>query len=319
MSFRIEKLSKELEENWDNFILNDSANGTIYHTRNFLNYHPDGRFEDCSILIYDKNKIITIINVNKKGDRYFSHSGTTGGGPVIHKKYWKIKKIKEILDLIFDYYENRIDMRLMESIFSSSNLDTILYFLSQKGQIHYELSIYKDLNYNGDIISSVYRQSTRSIIRSLIKTGFTVKCATNNEDYIQYHKILESNLQKFNKKPIHSLQEFIQLRTILGDSQKLVLGIFEEEVVAGVWLIRGNQTTWHTQYIAKDYEFNNHAVIPVVLLECAEIAKAEGAAYLNFGICTEERGSFLNLGLADFKESLGAKSINRVLFVQDER
>ena len=75
----IVKYIDELEKEWDTFVKN-SVNGTIYHTRKFLNYHPKDRFTDVSILIYDKNKIVCVLPVcqNENGG-YFSHSGSTFG------------------------------------------------------------------------------------------------------------------------------------------------------------------------------------------------------------------------------------------------
>ena len=45
---------KNMDENlWDNFVLN-SNNGTLFHLRSFLNYHPKGRFKDYSLIIEKK-------------------------------------------------------------------------------------------------------------------------------------------------------------------------------------------------------------------------------------------------------------------------
>jgi hypothetical protein len=43
------------------------------------------------------------------------------------------------------------------------------------------------------------------------------------------------------------------------------------------------------------------------------LARRGGAAFLNFGICTEDQGARMNLGLFDFKESLGGETVNRYL------
>ena len=54
-SFRIEKYSDKYKNQWDNFIQN-AKNGTFLFKRNFMEYHAD-RFEDFSLLIFEKNKI----------------------------------------------------------------------------------------------------------------------------------------------------------------------------------------------------------------------------------------------------------------------
>lgn len=45
---------------WDDFV-NRSQNGTIYHTRRFLTYHPAGRFVDASLLVYHDDQMIAVV------------------------------------------------------------------------------------------------------------------------------------------------------------------------------------------------------------------------------------------------------------------
>lgn len=56
---------------WDKFIINDSLNGTIYHTRIFLSYH-ENRFIDNSIMIYDKKKLIAVFPCCKINQEYYT-------------------------------------------------------------------------------------------------------------------------------------------------------------------------------------------------------------------------------------------------------
>ena len=52
--FKFRRYNKNDEAVWDKFV-SDSNNGTIFHLRKFLNYHPKDKFVDHSILII-KNK-----------------------------------------------------------------------------------------------------------------------------------------------------------------------------------------------------------------------------------------------------------------------
>lgn len=47
------KDSELKDKDWDNFVLN-SNNGTMFHSRKFLSYHPEGRFKDTSLVIIKK-------------------------------------------------------------------------------------------------------------------------------------------------------------------------------------------------------------------------------------------------------------------------
>ena len=52
------KYEDNYEKAWDRFVLEESINGTFLQTRNFLNYHPTGRFEDNSLMFMKGNNII---------------------------------------------------------------------------------------------------------------------------------------------------------------------------------------------------------------------------------------------------------------------
>ena len=51
MALEIVKYEDKYQEAWDQFVLKNSVNGTFLQTRNFLNYHPEGRFVDASVLV----------------------------------------------------------------------------------------------------------------------------------------------------------------------------------------------------------------------------------------------------------------------------
>jgi len=74
-----------LSDEWDEFV-RQSNNGTIFHTRRFLSYHPEDRFEDCSLLFRKKDKLFSVLPaVLKRGSRgkwMISHAGSSMGGPV---------------------------------------------------------------------------------------------------------------------------------------------------------------------------------------------------------------------------------------------
>lgn len=44
----IQSYDSQYEAMWDQFVLESTVNGTFLQTRRFLNYHPEGRFQDAS-------------------------------------------------------------------------------------------------------------------------------------------------------------------------------------------------------------------------------------------------------------------------------
>lgn len=60
--FQFKQYTEKNENEWDKFVLEESINGTFLQSRRFLNYHPVGRFEDCSLMIFDeKNNLCAVI------------------------------------------------------------------------------------------------------------------------------------------------------------------------------------------------------------------------------------------------------------------
>lgn len=70
----IEYLPK-YENKWDYFVENESMNGTFLQTRRFLLYHPEERFEDCSLLFEEKGNLVAVCPacvVKEEGKKYFT-------------------------------------------------------------------------------------------------------------------------------------------------------------------------------------------------------------------------------------------------------
>ncbi|MDP7071962.1 MAG: GNAT family N-acetyltransferase, partial [Candidatus Marinimicrobia bacterium] len=47
-------------ELWDTFV-QESNNGTLFHTRKFLSYHPSDRFKDRSLIFLKKGNPIALL------------------------------------------------------------------------------------------------------------------------------------------------------------------------------------------------------------------------------------------------------------------
>jgi hypothetical protein len=60
-------------DEWDNFV-ETSDNGTIFHKRRFLSYHPEGKFKDASLIFRKQNKLFSIfpaVEIERDGKKYF--------------------------------------------------------------------------------------------------------------------------------------------------------------------------------------------------------------------------------------------------------
>ena len=71
-------------EVWNAFI-SVAKNATFLFHRNFMEYHKD-RFEDCSLMVFDENKLVAVLPANRVEDIVYSHQGLTYGGLVYNEK-----------------------------------------------------------------------------------------------------------------------------------------------------------------------------------------------------------------------------------------
>ena len=84
--FEIKKFIEEQSDLWEKMVL-EANNGTIFHSRRFLSYHPQGRFTDHSLIFSKKNKPYVLFPASDRnidGKRILvSHPGTSYGSFVV--------------------------------------------------------------------------------------------------------------------------------------------------------------------------------------------------------------------------------------------
>ena len=54
------RFQKDEEQVWDLFVPKTN-NGTIFHLRSFLNYHPENRFKDHSVMVRKKGSLFSLL------------------------------------------------------------------------------------------------------------------------------------------------------------------------------------------------------------------------------------------------------------------
>jgi hypothetical protein len=313
MKLEIEPYTDAHRREWDDFVVG-AENGTLFHTRRFLGYHPAGRFEDASILVRDGKKMVAVVPACRRGDGFFSHTGATYGGPAVDPAYFEVQYLAPIVDAIVDHYDGKLGMRLAEPVFFQRPLDPLVYLLGRTSRVSWELGVSKTLDADGDFIQDIRRSRMRTSVRRLLRDGFTCSAALAPEEYLEFYVMLTRNLAHHDTTPTHSASELLDLRERLGVRQMLMVGRDAEgRLCAGAWMLATSPQAWHTFYIAKDYDRAADAAVPCVLIECMRAAAHGGASFLNFGICTEDRGRKMNSGLFAFKEALGAFAVNRLL------
>lgn len=325
-SYIIETFSNESEKIWDEFVENSSVNGTFLHTRRFLNYHPAERFEDCSLLVRDKNKRLVAvvpgcIQYEDGVKLFYSHKGSTFGGPVISHDAYFAESLAEIIEGVQEYLKTqgfqRMIYKVTPNIFSTEKNDLLEYILYYEGYTEQkELNLYIDYEtYDKDTIKMVSRRKKRSIL-CCAEAGLELRKLTSDDEICQMHHILELSLQKYSLKPIHTPLELIRFRDVVIPEECGFYGLFlEEKMVAGAMMFYFyHASTAHAQNICALPEYNKKlSPSTYMFFSMIEEMRRKGFRRLSWGISSEHGGKEINWGITQSKEEYGSRhAVNRI-------
>lgn len=325
-NYKVEKYSSEHYGEWQDFV-RMSVNGTLFHEQKFLSYHDEGKFEDCSLMLYCKDELIAVLPaaVLQRGDKKVlkSHPGTSYGGLV----FGTIPKLKEVIDCINaveEYARNnnisRFEFRQAPKIFLSTPIDQIDFALVQLGYERedqelstcYPLLEYRDIPIEDmvKLFENDGRNKVRKNVRKAIRTGLEFR-ELDNSEIEKYYEILLDNLVRHDAKPAHSLADIKKLKELYPERVRLYGVFVAGNLAAGYLIFNINSIGWHVFYGSMDYKYQVERPTTFGLFMLLKTLADEGYEYLNMGISTEDGGRVVNWGLLDFKESFNGTGIIR--------
>lgn len=313
---------KDNSEKWDKFVLENSANGTFLQTREFLSYHPKGRFQDASVLVEDKGKIIAVCPAcaeEIQGKKVFvSHKGSTYGGIVVAFEVYKTEKVINIIDVVERHlrgqgYEKLI-YKITPDIFCRERSDLLSFCLKRaEYKENQELSFYIDYeHYKKDVIQN-FNKGRRCNVKNCMRMGMSERHIYEDADLKEFYDLLCGTLKKYDTAPVHSYNELLLLRDMF-EKEISFMGIYlAGKMVAGTMLFYFEQTNCiHTQYLAADTALEKISPMSFLYYSVIKYAMALGCRYLSWGIATDHAGN-LNNGLIQAKEAVGSRqAINRI-------
>lgn len=316
--YKVVEYNDEYEKEWDSFVIGRAMNGTFLQTRNFLNYHPKGRFQDGSLMIFHKNRLIAVIpgNINRHYEgkaELYAHQGSTFGGIIIKDDYYKAEKVLKIVDTLDAYCEKKygkITLKVTADLFSKKESDLLRYCLGYKGYTFYsELSTYIDLNAMPEDTMDAFDRNKVRNIKKCENAGLCFRELEEDGDILQFYNLLKINLSKYGITPIHTADEILEFKKSRIPENVRFYGVFngDVEMAGGMLFVFDNVNVIHAQNLSADYRFNDYSPITYLYYSIIQKAKNEGFKALSWGISTEERGSILNKGLIRNKESYASR------------
>ncbi len=305
---------------WDDFVMNQSINGTFLHTRRFLDYHPKDRFQDCSLIFYHNDHLAAVCPANlseKNGKKiFFSHQGSTYGGLVISKRYYKSKYVMAMAAELKEYAKeagfDEIYLKLTSDILSENNalLEFACYY---NGFSEYkEINPYIDYDYYKEPVIKNLSQGKRTHVHKCERHDIKVRELESDVEIEKYYEILNENLKKYNLSPVHTLKELLDLRNNRLKEECEFFGAYLQGnmVAGGMMFYFKNVMVAHTQYLSARKEYAALSPMTYLYYWIIKMMKEQGYKKLSWGICTEEHGYVLNQGLLDSKEAYGSTYSN---------
>ncbi|MBN2412546.1 peptidoglycan bridge formation glycyltransferase FemA/FemB family protein [candidate division KSB1 bacterium] len=315
MSLEIVQYSDKLKDVWEEFVTTTN-NGTIFHERKFLSYHPPDRFKDFSLLFYKEGKIIALfpaVDVSLQNQRIlFSHRGASYGGFVC-LDVLSIKDAFSMVQALIEYAGksgfNAIDITPPPQVYSRRPCNYIDFALIQNGFTYRkrEISSVIPLDFTRENILTTFNEGSRRAVRRAWKLGTVVR---ESDDYPAFYKILEKNLRlRHNVTPTHSLEELLKLKKMYPDRIKLFAAFHGEIMVAGVVMFICNARVVLAFYISHNDDFQQYRGVNLLFHDIIDWGISEKFGFLDYGIFTVNEDP--NWGLARFKESFGAQGVFR--------
>ena len=300
----IKKYDKSDYAVWNEFIA-QAKNATFLFHRDFMEYHQD-RFEDFSLLIFEKNKLIGVLPANIVENNIYSHQGLTYGGLVYKEETKLVSVIGIFREILFFLKESKVEklyLKTLPCIYHLKPAEEILYglFLANAKLVRRDSLSVIDLTQE-KVISKIRKRG----IQKAISKQLIIKEETDFESF--WDAILIPNLDKKHKAtPVHSLKEIQSLKSHFPENIHQFNVYSEGEIIAGTTIFETKNVA-HCQYISKNEKQENLGSLDYLFHYLIEERFTE-KRFFDFGISNENNGKKLNEGLSYWKESFGANVI----------
>ncbi len=301
---RVCQFDVEKETVWNTFLTN-TKNSTFLFDRRFMDYHQD-RFTDLSLMVYNKNNdVIACLPASISEDgTVVSHGGLTYGGLVI-KQDEKLLNVIEVFYHVLKYLCTHGYQKLILKDFPKFFND------GPSEEIEYALFLANAWIYRRDTAIAIdqrkpipYQTRRLRSIKKAIKHNVHLDETEDFETF--WNKILNPNLNaKHGVNAVHNLEEILKLKKSFPSEIILRTVSLNGQMMAGTVLFI-TPNVIHAQYISASDEGRKSGSLDYLFDYLIKTYKS--IRYFDFGICNENAGKDLNIGLLEWKEGFGGRT-----------
>jgi len=313
--FTLHQYINQNKSPWDQFV-SSGNNGTLFHLRKFLNYHPKDRFQDHSILVEKKQKLFSVFPAAElivDGKRILvSHPGSTVGSFVVPENL-SISDAMAMSEALVSYVKENnfsgIRITLPPTLYQrrlSNYMDFAFFkqgFTYSKRDVTSILFLEDSLDKN----LAIFKTSHLRAVRNAQKKGVNVR---QSNDFDSFYHILEQNLKiRHGVSPTHTLAELKNIHALFPDRVNLFAAFVKDVMVAGVVNFVVNNHVVLAFYISHDEGYKEFRAVNILFYSIFDWAIQQGFRIYDFGTFTVNEEP--NMGLGRFKENFGASGIFR--------
>ena len=297
------RYTPDKRKEWDDFI-DMAKNGTFLFKRCFMEYHSD-RFNDYSLMVYEKSKLCLILPANIDEFVIYSHQGLTFGGMISLNKNTSIQIIS---------YFNAINHHL-----NNKGIKQVVYksipqiYKSHFGQEDEYLmfranAVLTSCNLSSVLDFSLQPKFSRNRIRNKKKALAHEVTISESNNYKVFWDIMVSNMgDKYDSSPTHSHKEMELLKSCFPENITLYTSNVKDVIIGGVVLFIFNNVV-KVQYAHASEHGKSIGAIDALYFHIIEKYKSN-YKYIDFGSSNMENGRILQESLISQKEGFGARGV----------
>ncbi|WP_300598777.1 hypothetical protein [Niabella sp.] len=299
--FLLRRYSSEFRVEWDDFI-ERSKNGLFFFKTDYLFYHSD-RFIDHSLLVFNEHKeLCAVFPANENKAIIYSHQGLTFGSLILSYKT-KAKDVLLIFEEIIRYYRTlgfeRIIYKQIPYHFNKYPSQEDAYALFRNDAVLFRRDISSVIKLSERL---GFSPAKKNLVNKCMRIGLNV---AEKQDFSIYWSLLESVLSKFHTTPVHTLVEIQRLKNQYPNEIRLFETWHSGVLLAGVVIFDFGSSV-HTQYMANSSEGRKIGALDFLIYHLINNVFMD-KDFFSFGISNENDGRYLNEGLIQQKELLGAR------------
>ncbi len=302
--FTIQRYTADKAAEWNQFVT-ASKNGTFLFLRGYMDYHQD-RFEDCSLMVYRKNKLFALLPGNRKGDVFVSHQGLTYGGFITDQRA-TAEHLCQLFDAVNAWLKadgfRKVVYKPVPGIYHTMPAEEDLYALFFR--CHARL-IERDASSTIFMPHPIgFAESRLSGLRKARREGLTVR---ESDDFPAFWTILTDNLRaKYDARPVHTLAEIQLLHSRFPSAIRLFMTYRDDTPLGGTVLYLTPQVV-HTQYISASEQGKHLGALDLLFHHLIHLTDFH-RPYFDFGTSAIGNTNELNAPLIFQKQGFGGRTV----------